>query len=188
MRKLHWRTIVLVWMLLGALTVKAETLTVTGTVVSASDNEPLIGASVVVKGSSASTITDVNGSFTLANVERGAVLTASYIGYKSKDVKATSAKLTIALEEDADVLEDVVVVGYGVLKKKLVTGATSQVKGDDIQKMNTTNPLSAMQGQTPGVNIVSTSGQPGAAMSVTIPWSWYCGQLTTSIYNRWCGW
>ncbi len=168
MRKLHWRTIVLVWMLLGALTVKAETLTVTGTVVSASDNEPLIGASVVVKGSSASTITDVNGSFTLANVERGAVLTASYIGYKSKDVKATSAKLTIALEEDADVLEDVVVVGYGVLKKKLVTGATSQVKGDDIQKMNTTNPLSAMQGQTPGVNIVSTSGQPGAAMSVTI--------------------
>lgn len=168
MRKLHWRTIVLVWMLLGALTVKAETLTVTGTVVSASDNEPLIGASVVVKGSSASTITDVNGSFTLANVERGAVLTASYIGYKSKDVKATSAKLTIALEEDADVLEDVVVVGYGVLKKKLVTGATSQVKGDDIQKMNTTNPLSAMQGQTPGVNIVSTSGQPGATMSVTI--------------------
>lgn len=149
MRKLHWRTIVLVWMLLGALTVKAETLTVTGTVVSASDNEPLIGASVVVKGSSASTITDVNGSFTLANVERGAVLTANYIGYKSKDVKATSAKLTIALEEDADVLEDVVVVGYGVLKKKLVTGATSQVKGDDIQKMNTTNPLSAMQGQTP---------------------------------------
>lgn len=149
MRKLHWRTIVLVWMLLGALTVKAETLTVTGTVVSASDNEPLIGASVVVKGSSASTITDVNGSFTLANVERGAVLTASYIGYKSKDVKYTSAKLTIALEEDADVLEDVVVVGYGVLKKKLVTGATSQVKGDDIQKMNTTNPLSAMQGQTP---------------------------------------
>lgn len=149
MRKLHWRTIVLVWMLLGALTVKAETLTVTGTVVSASDNEPLIGASVVVKGSSASTITDVNGSFTLANVERGAVLTASYIGYKSKDVNTTSAKLTIALEEDADVLEDVVVVGYGVLKKKLVTGATSQVKGDDIQKMNTTNPLSAMQGQTP---------------------------------------
>lgn len=92
MRKLHWRTIVLVWMLLGALTVKAETLTVTGTVVSASDNEPLIGASVVVKGSSASTITDVNGSFTLANVERGAVLTASYIGYKSKDVKAHKCK------------------------------------------------------------------------------------------------
>lgn len=148
MRKLHWRTIALVWMLLGALTIKAETLTVTGTVVSASDNEPLIGASVVVKGSSASTITDVNGNFMIANVERGSVLTASYVGYKSKEVKVTGTKLTIALEEDADVLEDVVVVGYGVLKKKLVTGATSQVKGDDIQKMNTTNPLSAMQGQT----------------------------------------
>ena len=65
-------------------------------------------------------------------------------------------------------LDEVVVVGYGVQKKKLVTGATVQVKGENIAKLNTTNPLSALQGQTPGVNIVSTSGQPGASMSVTI--------------------
>ena len=65
-------------------------------------------------------------------------------------------------------LDEVVVVGYGVQKKKLVTGATVQVKGDEIAKMNTTNPLQAMQGQTPGVSIASTSGQPGADMKVSI--------------------
>ncbi len=76
--------------------------------------------------------------------------------------------INVTFNEDKQSLDEVVVVGYGVQKKKLVTGATVQLKGDDIAKLNTTNPLSAMQGQTPGVNIVSTSGQPGAAMSVTI--------------------
>lgn len=76
--------------------------------------------------------------------------------------------MDIKLKEDSRTLDDVVVIGYGTMKKKLVTGATMQLKGDDIQKLNTVNPLSAMQGQTPGVNIVSTSGQPGASMSVTI--------------------
>lgn len=77
-------------------------------------------------------------------------------------------KLNITLQEDKHSLDEVVVVGYGVQKKKLVTGATAQVKGDDIAKLNTTNPLQAMQGQTPGVSISSTSGQPGSDMKVQI--------------------
>ena len=76
--------------------------------------------------------------------------------------------MNVALVENAEVLDEVVVVGYGVQKKKLVTGATAQIKGEEIAKLNTTSPLQAMQGQLPGVNISSTSGQPGESMKVTI--------------------
>ena len=93
----------------------------------------------------------------------------SYIGYQSQEIKVgTSSVINVVLKEDTEMLDEVVVVGYGVQKKKLVTGATVQVKGDEIAKMNTTNPLQAMQGQPPGVSIASTSGQPGADMKVSI--------------------
>ena len=152
---------------IGAGVLKAQS--VTGTVTSGSDNEPLIGASVQVQGSKVGTITDVDGNFKI-DAKGGQTLEVSYLGFVTQKVKVSSggAKLNIVLQEDKHSLDEVVVVGYGVQKKKLVTGATVQLKGDDIAKLNTTNPLSAMQGQTPGVNIVSTSGQPGAAMSVTI--------------------
>ena len=140
---------------------------VTGTVISGSDNEPLIGASVIVQGTKVGSVTDLDGNFTI-DAKNGQTLEVSYLGFITQKVKVNGQKLNITLQEDKHSLDEVVVVGYGVQKKKLVTGATVQLKGDDIAKLNTTNPLSAMQGQTPGVNIVSTSGQPGAAMSVTI--------------------
>ena len=140
---------------------------VTGTVISGSDNEPLIGASVMVQGTKVGSVTDLDGNFTI-DAKNGQTLEVSYLGFITQKVKVNGQKLNITLQEDKHSLDEVVVVGYGVQKKKLVTGATAQVKGDDIAKLNTTNPLSAMLGQTPGVNIVSTSGQPGAAMSVTI--------------------
>lgn len=140
---------------------------VTGTVISGSDNEPLIGASVMVQGTKVGSVTDLDGNFTI-DAKNGQTLEVSYLGFITQKVKVNGQKLNITLQEDKHSLDEVVVVGYGVQKKKLVTGATVQLKGDDIAKLNTTNPLSAMQGQTPGVNIVSTSGQPGAAMSVTI--------------------
>ena len=143
--------------------------TVTGTVTAGMDNEPLIGVSVRVKEViGTGSITDINGHYSV-NVGQGQTLVFSYVGYQSQEVKVgTSSVINVVLKEDSEVLDEVVVIGYGVQKKKLVTGATVQVKGDDIAKLNTTNPLSALQGQTPGVNIVSTSGQPGASMSVTI--------------------
>ncbi len=140
---------------------------VTGTVISGSDNEPLIGASVMVQGTKVGSVTDLDGNFTI-DAKNGQTLEVSYLGFITQKVKVNGQKQNITLQEDKHSLDEVVVVGYGVQKKKLVTGATVQLKGDDIAKLNTTNPLSAMQGQTPGVNIVSTSGQPGAAMSVTI--------------------
>ena len=142
--------------------------TISGTVVSSTDNEPLIGATVQVDGVQGGTITDFEGNFKI-EANEGQTLVVSYIGYITKKVKVGGASvLNITLDEDKASLDEVVVIGYGVQKKKLVTGATVQVKGEDIAKLNTTNPLQAMQGQTPGVNISSTSGQPGSGMKVQI--------------------
>ena len=150
---------------IGAGVLNAQT--VKGTVISGSDNEPLIGASVMVEGTKNGAVTDLDGNFTIT-AKNGQTLEVSYLGFITQKVKVTGSVINVTLLEDKQSLDEVVVVGYGVQKKKLVTGATVQLKGDDIAKLNTTNPLSAMQGQTPGVNIVSTSGQPGASMSVTI--------------------
>ena len=150
---------------IGAGVLNAQT--VKGTVISGSDNEPLIGASVMVQGTKNGAVTDLDGNFTIS-AKNGQTLEVSYLGFITQRVKVTGSVINVTLLEDKQSLDEVVVVGYGVQKKKLVTGATVQLKGDDIAKLNTTNPLSAMQGQTPGVNIVSTSGQPGASMSVTI--------------------
>ena len=150
---------------IGAGVLNAQT--VKGTVISGSDNEPLIGASVMVQGTKTGAVTDLDGNFTI-EAKNGQTLEVSYLGFITQKIKVTGSTINVTLNEDKQSLDEVVVVGYGVQKKKLVTGATVQLKGDDIAKLNTTNPLSAMQGQTPGVNIVSTSGQPGAAMSVTI--------------------
>ena len=140
-----------------------------GNVTGASDGEPLIGVSVVVKGTSKGSVTDYDGNYALNGLKRGDIVVFSYIGYTAAEQTYNGQQtMDIKLKEDSRTLDDVVVIGYGTMKKKLVTGATMQLKGDDIQKLNTVNPLSAMQGQTPGVNIVSTSGQPGASMSVTI--------------------
>lgn len=141
---------------------------ITGVVTSATDSEPLIGVSVQVKETATGGITDIDGKYSVA-AQEGQTLIFSYIGYKSQEIKVgASAVINVILKEDTEMLDEVVVVGYGVQKKKLVTGATVQVKGDNIAKLNTNNPLQAMQGQTPGVNIASTSGQPGADMKVTI--------------------
>ena len=146
--------------------VQQATKKVTGTV---SDSQgPVIGASVVEKGTSNGTITDFDGNFTL-NVKPGATLVFSYIGYTTKEIAVgNQSNLNVTLEEDNTALEEVVVVGYGVQKKKLVTGATVQVKGDDIAKMNTTSALEAMQSSTPGVQITQSSSQPGKGYKVYI--------------------
>jgi TonB-linked SusC/RagA family outer membrane protein len=128
----------------------------------------LIGVSVLVKGTTNGTVTDLDGRYSLS-ASQGQTLVFSYIGYVSQEIKVgANGTLNVALKEDTETLDEVVVVGYGVQKKKLVTGATVQVKGENIAKLNTTNPLQALQGQTPGVSIASTSGQPGSDMKVTI--------------------
>lgn len=139
---------------------------ISGTVTS--EGEPLIGASVVEKGTTNGTLTDVDGKFTLS-VKENATIEVSYIGFTPKTFAVGQQTVfNIELKEETNVLNEVVAIGYGVQKKKLNTGATLQVKGDEVAKLNTTNPLQALQGQAPGVQISSTSGQPGADMKVTI--------------------
>ena len=145
-----------------------QNLTVSGVVTSAADQLPLIGVSVQVKGTTNGAITDLDGNYTVS-VASGETLVFSYIGFKTQEIQITNqTTLNVVMGEDSETLDEVVVVGYGVQKKKLVTGATVQVKGETLAKMNTNSPLQAMQGQTPGVNISSTSGQPGEGMKVSI--------------------
>ena len=147
--------------------VQQATKKITGTVVDAQG--PVIGASVVEKGKTGNgVITDFDGKFTL-NVNPGATIVVSYVGYQTQEIKVgNQSSINITLKEDDALLEEVVVVGYGTMKKKLVTGATVQVKGEDIAKLNTTNALEAMQSSTPGVQITQSSSQPGKGYKVTI--------------------
>ena len=162
---------VIILLCLPIMSVKAvpsQTSTVSGVVISGTDELPLVGVSVLVKETANGTITDIDGNFKL-NVVSGQTLVFSYIGYVTQEIVVTDQKsLNVILKEDTEILDEVVVVGYGVQKKKLVTGATVQVKGESLAKMNTNSPLQGMQGQTPGVNISSTSGQPGSDMKVSI--------------------
>ena len=146
--------------------VQQSTKKITGTV---SDSQgPVIGASIVEKGTTNGTVTDLDGNFTL-NVKPGATLVISYIGYTTQEIATGSqSSFNVTLQEDNTALEEVVVVGYGVQKKKLLTGATVQVKGEDIAKLNTTNALEAMQSSTPGVQITQASSQPGKGYKVYI--------------------
>ncbi|PIQ19866.1 MAG: SusC/RagA family TonB-linked outer membrane protein [Cytophagales bacterium CG18_big_fil_WC_8_21_14_2_50_42_9] len=130
--------------------------------------QPLPGVSIVIKGTSNGTASDVEGNFTIeaANTD---VLVVSYIGFNTQEIPVgNKTQINVALQEDAKALEEVVVIGYGVQQKKLVTGATAQVKGEDLQKQSTTDPLQALQGQAPGVQITSSSGQPGESFRVVV--------------------
>lgn len=147
--------------------VQQATKKITGTVVDAQG--PVIGASVVEKGKTGNgVITDFDGKFTLI-VSPGATIVVSYVGYQTQEIKVgNQSSFNITLQEDDALLDEVVVVGYGTMKKKLVTGATVQVKGEDIAKLNTTNALEAMQSSTPGVQITQSSSQPGKGYKVYI--------------------
>lgn len=151
----------------GLVTAQNSVMRVSGTVVSENENEPLAGVSIKVKGVSMGTVTDEKGDFSI-QAKSGDILVFSYIGFLPKEVTVTSSRMNVSLSENVQALDELVVVGYGVQKKKLSTGATLQVKGDELARMNTTNPLQALQGKTPGVSISSTSGQPGSGMKVVI--------------------
>lgn len=159
---------VVICCLLGSVCLaKAQDILVKGTVTSAADGEPLIGVTVMVKNSKVGTTTDLEGNYRI-ETQKGVTLVFSYVGMQQREIAVDSPRIDVALLDDSSVLDDLVVIGYGVQKKKLLTGATSQIEGTDIAKMNTNSPLQAMQGQLAGVNISSNSGQPGDGMKVRI--------------------
>ncbi len=142
--------------------------TITGLVISAEDNQPIPGANVIIKGTQIGTITNADGKFEIQASPED-VLQISFVGYLKEEVQVgTSNNINVSLTPDIAKLDEVVVIGYGVQQKKLVTGATTQVKGGELEKRNSTNALQALQGLASGINITSKSGQPGEDLRVTI--------------------
>jgi TonB-linked SusC/RagA family outer membrane protein len=150
-------------------TALATDLSLTGLVTDPETNQGLPGVSIVLKGTTTGTNTDGNGRYKITVPDEKAVLVFSYVGYLPQEVvvgNQTSINLTLKL--DTKSLDEVVVVGYGEQQKKLITGATSQVKGADIQKRNNTGVLDALKGQVSGLNVTKVSAQPGDGFKVSI--------------------
>ena len=136
-----------------------------GKVLDASTREPLIGVSVLEKGTTNGVVTDVDGNFVIHNVKSGATITFSYVGYSTQEILATRIGNTVLLEEDDKTLNEVVVIGYGVQKKVNLSGAVSAVDGDKLAAKPSSDVLSAMQGEMPGVAVLRSSGEPGSETS-----------------------
>ncbi|MCH5222739.1 MAG: TonB-dependent receptor [Muribaculaceae bacterium] len=147
----------------------AQYVTVSGTVVSEQDKEPLIGATVMVKGTTMGTATDIDGKFSVQTAN-GKTLVFSYVGYESYEMKVSGpqSNLIITLKESSQLLDDVVVVGYGTQKKSVVTAAISKVDDSTLAQTAPVRVDDALKGLTSGVTVTSATGQPGAAAQVRI--------------------
>jgi TonB-linked SusC/RagA family outer membrane protein len=165
------RKIFFLGLLLGVFTqLLGQSLTITGKVINKSTSEPLVGASVAVKGGKSGALTDGKGQFTLKEVSPGAILLISYSGMESLELKLSAGQTSLIIElslSDASTLSDVVVVGYGTQKVTKVSGAISTVKGADIDKLRPVRTEEALQGRAAGVNVIQ-SGSPGAKPTVLI--------------------
>lgn len=145
----------------------AQSLTVTGVVMAEGEPDPVIGANVMVKGTTNGTITDFDGNFSL-QAKSGDVLLISYMGYKSQEVKATASPMRITLKPDNVMLEEVVAVGYGTMKKSDLTSAITSVSADELMKAPVSGLDQALQGRAAGVTVTTNSGQPGETATVRI--------------------
>ncbi len=151
-----------------ASTKTSDTKTVSGTVVDES-GLPVIGASVVVTGTSNGTITDMDGKYMITDVPADATLDISYIGYKKQTIKATNGTLAmVTLKEDTEILEEVVVVGYGVTKKSDFTGSLNTMDSKAIVDSHKQSAVAALQGTTPGVDIIRNGNNPGSGFNIMI--------------------
>ena len=144
----------------------AQQITVKGTVKDGS-GQPLMGASVLVKGTSHGTAADFDGNFEL-KVDKGVTLVVSSVGYKSREVAAKAGTMNIVLQEDTQQLEDVVVIGYGAIKKKDLTGSVNLVTDKDFNKAPAVNADQLIQGKIAGVQMTSASGAPGEGQTIRI--------------------
>lgn len=159
--------LILLFAFMAPLGVLAQNIQLTGLVTDAA-NEPVIGASVVEKGTTNGVITDFDGNFTLS-VPAKATLIISYVGYASQEIPVNGrSNIKVILKEDTEMLDEVVVVGYGTMKKSDMTGAISSVKADDLMKRATTSATEALQGKVAGVSVLKAGGNAGAGISVKI--------------------
>ncbi len=145
----------------------AQQMTVSGTVTDAADGMPLPGVTVAVKGTTLGTITTPDGQYSL-NVENGQTLVFSFIGYKSQEIIVANTSINVGLEEDVIGMEEVVVIGYGTVKKEDATGSVTAISTKDFNKGAITSPQELLVGKTPGVQITTAGGEPGAGATIRI--------------------
>ena len=162
---LSFRAVLLAFLLMTGMSAFAQ-VAVQGTVTDAANGEPIIGASVLEIGTTNGTITDFDGNFTLM-VQPGAKLSISYMGYKTQEL-AAAPSMSVRMGEDSELLDEVVVVGYGVVKKNDATGSVTAIKPDDMNKGLQTNAQDMIQGKIAGVNVVSDGGTPGGSSTIRI--------------------
>ena len=142
---------------------------VSGVIIDANTQETIVGASVLLKGSTTGAVTDINGKFTMAVDKLPVTLVVTYVGYQKKEVKITSAGVnTIALSEDSQMMDEVIVTGYGTFKKSAYAGSAANVKADKIADVPTVSFQDMLQGNATGVQFSASSGQPGASSHVNV--------------------
>lgn len=156
--------------MLGIQSALAQTYKVKGNVVSKSDNEPLIGVSILQKGTTNGVVTDIDGNYELQIQGGEATLVFSYIGLQTQELKvnARTGVLNVAMEDDSHLMDDVVVVAYGVRKKGTIAGSVSTVKNDKLENVPAPSFDQALQGQTTGLSVISNSGEPSKAATFQI--------------------
>lgn len=158
---------ILLCLFIGIGLATAQTSKVTGVVISAEDGEPIIGASVVAKGTTTGTVTNFDGHFTLDVPTSAKLLTVSYVGMKTQDVHV-KPNLRIVMESAAEELDEVMVVAYGTAKKSSFTGSASVVSGKEVEKLQTSNITKSLEGTVAGLQTTSSSGQPGASAQIFV--------------------
>lgn len=154
------------FLLLMTVSLAAQTIQVKG-VVKDKSGETVIGASVQVKGTASGTITDLDGNFVLPDVKKGSVIVVSYIGFVTQEKEASST-MEFILSEDSEMLDEVVVVGYGTQKKSSISGSVASVKADELPTAASASVGAMLRGRAAGMNITSTSANPGGSMSIAI--------------------
>lgn len=156
--------------MLGIQSALAQTYKVKGNVVSKSDNEPLIGVSILQKGTTNGVVTDIDGNYELQIQGGETTLVFSYIGLQTQELKvnARTGVLNVAMEDDSHLMDDVVVVAYGVRKKGTIAGSVSTVKNDKLENVPAPSFDQALQGQTTGLSVISNSGEPSKAATFQI--------------------
>ncbi len=163
------QTIMTLLFIVCSLALNAQGLQIKGVVTSADDGLPVPGVAVSVKGTTTGVLTDLNGYYALNNVPANSTLVFSFVGMITQERTVTqSATIDVVMTSDEELLDEVVVVGYGTQKKSLVTGAIAKVEGDDLRKATDMRVTQALQGKTAGVVITSNNGQPGSQISVRI--------------------
>ena len=163
------QTIMTLLFIVCSLALNAQGLQIKGVVTSSDDGLPIPGVAVSVKGTTTGILTDLDGYYVLNNVPANSTLVFSFVGMMPQERTVTqSATLNVTLASNAELLDEIVVVGYGTQKKSLVTGAIAKVEGDDLRKATDMRVTQALQGKTAGVVITSNNGQPGSQISVRI--------------------